>query len=195
VELVTYDKDKTETYFEKIIAKGAFIAEEVIQQAPELAVFHPKSINTVRVLTFLVGGQVHFLSAMFRMGRGDSLVDNAAMDNLFAGIDCNHGIIKAGATEYKSDTIYNFHPDTHVQIVGFQLPEWDKLVELITAMATKVKDVYMVGWDVAYADKGWVMVEANADGAFTALQRCNHIGLKPMLFNLMDRHFDSHSKA
>lgn len=43
------------------------------------------SINTICVLSFIFEGQVHILSAVFRMGAGGSRFDNASAGGLFCG--------------------------------------------------------------------------------------------------------------
>lgn len=51
--------------------------EEVIEQGEELAVFHPQSINTVRVVTAMNDkGEFSVIHTLIRVGVGDAVVDN-----------------------------------------------------------------------------------------------------------------------
>lgn len=59
------------------------IAEELLEQCPEMAALHPSSVNTVRALT--IRGKL--CSAVLRMGVGGGFVDNGCSGGIFAGLD------------------------------------------------------------------------------------------------------------
>ncbi len=188
VEHVKLKPAEVEHYFKKMIKDGSFVAEELIKQGKELSDIHPQSTNTLRVSTFVIGNKVYINSVFLRMGKGQSIVDNASGGGIFAGVDIERGIVNTCAKEFSSIVNYNYHPDTHVQIVGLKLPQWDNLLKMVNTMALKVKGTTLVGWDLAYTDKGWIMVEGNNDGAFESIQMLND-GLKPLLFSRMDEYF------
>ena len=48
----------------------------------------------------------------------------------------------------------------------------------------------LIAWDIAYSERGWLMVEGNAVGSWDVLQSNLQIGLKPRLFMLMDKYFE-----
>jgi hypothetical protein len=190
IEILSLEASQYETFFNQRIAQGAFIAEELIKQGKELAQFHPQSINTLRISTFVVGEEVSIYSAMLRIGKGLSQVDNVRSGGLCASVDIKTGIVQHSAKEYASNMTYNFHPDTHVQIVGFQLPQWDNLIATVTAIAKKVKGTTLIGWDMAYTDEGWIMVEGNSNGSLASSQMVYNVGFKPYLFAKMDKYFE-----
>ena len=45
--------------------------EQVLPQHPDMARLHPSSVNTMRILTDLVDGEVHVAYISVKMGRGD----------------------------------------------------------------------------------------------------------------------------
>jgi hypothetical protein len=186
------DDEQAGSYFNQLIQNGAFIAEELIQQGHELSLFHPQSINTVRVSTFNIKGQILVNFVFLRMGKGKSVVDNGAAGGLFVRVDYETGITTSGARTEYSNAIYYQHPDTNVQIIGYQLPQWNQLKSLVNALASKVSDV-LVGWDLAYSNKGWVMVEGNYDGGMIIAQVIDD-GLKPLINSRMDEFFVSKNK-
>lgn len=143
---------------------GSFIAEEIIVQVPEMAKFHPASLNTVRIATVLYDDGPEIIAAFMRTGRGDSIVDNAGAGGVFGTIDISNGSILAVGDEFGKS--YTCHPDTGEQMVGFEIPHWGEAVELGKALAKVVKGNRYAGWDLALTDRGWVMVEGNARGQF-----------------------------
>ena len=53
------------------------------------------------------------------------------------------------------------HPDTGASLGGFEIPEWDAVVELAKRASTAFDPVGFVGWDVAVTDDGPVLIEGN----------------------------------
>lgn len=156
-------RQEAENFFEKTIAEGAFVVEEVICQAEPMASLHPESLNTLRVSTILHDNDVHILRPALRMGRNNMVVDNANAGGIFANIDLKTGIVVTeGLT--KAGERFVCHPDTGIPIVGFQIPEWDKVLALVKELAFVVTSSRFIGWDLAYSKRGWVMVEGNSQG-------------------------------
>ena len=68
--------------------------------------------------------------------------------------------------------------------MGTRLPEWDKLQALSTELALKTEKINMIGWDFAYAQDGWVMVEGN-DSPHIIAQQMILGGLKKTMDELL----------
>lgn len=141
-----------------------FIAEELIQQVPELAQFHPQSVNTVRIATVRFDEGAEVLAAFFRTGRSGSAVDNVGSGGVFGTLDVATGEVIAVSDA--QGRYYETHPDTGVQMVGFKLPFWEEAKAMALELATVVKGNRYGGWDLALTENGWVLVEANARGQF-----------------------------
>ncbi len=141
-----------------------FIVEELIIQVPEMAQFHPSSLNTIRVATVMFDDGVEVIAAFFRTGRGGNIVDNAGAGGVFGTIDIGTGVVDAVGDEYGNS--YEVHPDTGIRMLGFQIPHWEEAVEMAKELASVVKGNRYGGWDLALTEKGWVMIEGNARGQF-----------------------------
>jgi hypothetical protein len=191
IKIIELEYAQADSFFKKSIAEGPFVAEEIIKQGRELAILHPQSINTVRVHTFVIDKRVHVVYSVLRMGRGLNVVDNGAAGGLIASIDYETGIVTTGGKGECSTTAYNFHPDTHAQIVGIQLPQWNQLKQLVNSAALKVEGTVSIGWDIAFSDKGWVIVEGNYDGGVALPQLATGRGIKPIMNSCMDKFFTS----
>ena len=147
--------------FDSLPEKGSMLLEETIRQSGEMASFHPASVNTVRVVTFVSDGKPALLWAFLKTGRGGSFTDNGASGGIMAGIDlCGGRVVTSGVDE--AGTRYARHPDTGVPFVGFAVPEWDDLRRRCESLASILPQVRLVGWDMAHTASGWIVVEGNA---------------------------------
>ncbi len=178
-----------EEWFNKIISSPG-VVEELIIQGDELNVMYPHSINSCRIVTFTDNSEVTIIGGTLRMGCGGNVVDNAGAGGIYASIDIGTGILQSDAQNYHNQHYIN-HPDTNVPIKGFKLPGWEGAIELINKMARKCEGATLIAWDIAYSDNGWVMVEANDNGAWIIIQSNLQTGVRSRLFKLMDKFFES----
>lgn len=179
---LTDDNITAKRVFIESISLGQWIAEEIIKQSETIAVFHPASVNTVRITTYVNNGKITKLFAMFRMGSGDNVVDNASNGGICASVDLKSGIIESKGYK-KSGEIIEIHPDSGIKIKGFQIPRWNELQQLVDEVATKVEHYNYIGWDFALTDNGWVIVEGNSRPNINSIQMCSGRGLRKILEN------------
>ena len=152
--------------FNELLAeyKNTFLIEELIKQSPEMAKFHPASVNTVRVPTVRFDDEILILHPFFRTGRGNNCVDNAGAGGVFGVVDPESGIVTQAADE--KGIFYNNHPDTKEKMLGFKIPKWNEAVSFAKELAQVTPDNRYTGWDLALTDSGWIMVEGNSTGQF-----------------------------
>ena len=143
-----------------------YVVQKMIEQNAELDKVHKGSVNCIRITSVLFPDGVHILSAVLRMGFGNSKVDNAtAKDNAFfdgmsCGIDEN-GCLKKYAHGYTTGKICEKHPDGLV-FEGFKIPSFDKAIELVKKAHPLIAHFRLVSWDIAIDKDGEaVLIEAN----------------------------------
>ena len=107
---------------------NGFIAEELIDQDERIAQFHPKSVNTLRVTTLKLKDGTHIVHPFIRFGRGNSVVDNGGAGGIMCTIDADSGVVLAAADEHGHH--FEKHPESGIQIVGFQIPRWSEAKSL-----------------------------------------------------------------
>lgn len=169
ISIMTLSPDDTETLVKMIEEncsglKDGFIAEELVTQTPEMAQFHPSSLNTIRVATVKFDEGVEVVASFFRMGRGGNIVDNAGAGGVFGTIDIETGVVDAVGDEFGN--LYEAHPDSGIPIKGFTVPKWDEAKNMAIELAQIVKGNRYAGWDLALTENGWIMIEGNARGQF-----------------------------
>ena len=67
------------------------VLEQVLPQHPDMARLHPSSVNTMRILTDLVDGEVHVAYISVKMGRGDGYCDNSGQGGVLCRVDPETG--------------------------------------------------------------------------------------------------------
>lgn len=141
--------------------KGFCTIEENVMQHDALNMLYPNAINCLRIITILDQQQIpHCIYAVQKMGYNGRVVDN---NGLFSPVDMKTGKLlypaHSGATT--CGIVYTEHPDTHIKLVGYQIPYIKEAVDLCLKAALVVPQVRYVGWDVAITNDGPVIIEGN----------------------------------
>lgn len=172
VELCTITPNNRDQVWERLTSQD-MIAEELLEQCPEMAALHPSSVNTVRALT--IRGKL--CSAVLRMGVGGGFVDNGCSGGIFAGLDVDTGIVTTQGADLMEHR-FLLHPTTGLTIPGFQVPQWEQVRRTVEEAVTLVPNAIIVGWDVAVTAQGPVLIEGNAYPSVQIMQTAGMQGLK-----------------
>ena len=154
------------------------VLEEELIQDDEIAMFHPWSVNTIRVVTLYDTSceEVHVMDAGLRIGNNKNSVDNFHFGGIYGQIDINTGIICGKAFNTNNER-FIYHPLFKKQIVGFKIENWEELLEYVRKAARQLPKVRYVGWDVVVLKNGgFALIEAN-DNADHDLQQMYRGGL------------------
>ncbi|MEG2039327.1 MAG: sugar-transfer associated ATP-grasp domain-containing protein [Oscillospiraceae bacterium] len=158
-----------------------FLVEQFVVQNHIISNIYPRSVNTVRLVTMLVQNVPHVVFSSIRIGNG-LMVDNLNSGGMATVIDLQTGIITKPAMD-KENILYEVHPFTGTQIVGTQIPFFKEAVEMVKKAALVVPEMGYIGWDVAIAEDGPLLIEANHFPGHDIYQFQPHldngIGLKP----------------
>lgn len=162
--------------------KREFIIEELVLQDGSIHDLHPESVNSMRIPTVRTGRKVNILYPVLRVGTGLNCVDNGGANGIIMGVDDN-GVVNSAYDE--SGNQYTCHPDTGKVLIGYQIPEYERAIEMAKELAMVVPSNRYTGWDLAYSTKGWVMIEGNYDGQFILGQLAYQKGFKTELETMM----------
>jgi len=157
--------------------EAPLVMEELLVQSAEMASLNPTSVNTVRVTTFMGGGQYEIAHIGLRIGRADAIVDNITSGGLAAMVDLESH--KTVSRVLCGGYVMNGsrHPDSGMELSGFELPDWDGLMAIIEeGVALMPRGVHYAGWDFCHTDKGWCLVECNDTGTFNIAQTILGVG-------------------
>ena len=136
------------------------MVEEAIRQHPEVSRLCPQSVNTLRVVTLLAGGEAKFVYALLRVGSGQGHVDNISSGGMYTLVG-PQGELEFPAFCDQTGLYYDRHPVTGVAFRGYRLPFFREAVELCCQAAQVEPRLGYIGWDVAVTPDGPVLVEGN----------------------------------
>lgn len=165
------------------VTSGKFgLIEQLIVQHDDINKMYPLAINTYRVVTVVQDGVAHCAYATAKFGAGGKFVDNLENGGICCPIDRETGKIMGCAHTSRLVT-FDEHPDTHVTLMGYQLPFVKEAIELCKKAALEVDDMRFIGWDVYISPNGPGIIEGNDYPGYDFWQLPEHtpdkIGLWP----------------
>lgn len=141
-----------------------FVVQERIKPHPQFAKIYPKSINTLKILTYILDGKLYHAPICLRIGSGGSW-----LDNIHAGGFCiavkDDGTL--GKYAYRlgycdSSERADRHPDTGFVYEGAVVPGIPKLIKAAYTLHGLTPNLGSVAWDFCLDEDGMpVLIEAN----------------------------------
>ena len=155
-------------------AKPFGIAEEVLQQHPDMAALHPASVNCVRVATFVKDdGVPTVIYAACKSGSGGAACDNTGRGGITCLLDLDSGtILSNGHSEEMEE--FTTHPTTGITFKGYRIPMAAECRALALKAALKYPGFRYVGWDICITPHGPVLVEGNDYPGYDLAQMPDH---------------------
>ena len=136
-----------------------YIVQVPIKQHPQLAALHPESVNTIRIMSMFDNGEVTILSAIVRMGVGDSRVDNECSGGINCGID-EYGHLSSIAYD-GSGKKYKRHPQGFEFNKGY-IPSYERIIEIIKKQHKILPYFGLISWDFTVDENEEpIMIELN----------------------------------
>lgn len=142
--------------------KKDFLVQEWVKQHERMAALNPTSVNTMRILSYRSGMEVLIIYSVVRIGRNGSVVDNQCAGGISTTIDQDGKLGKSAFGGFSKDNVEK--TDTGITLEGYQLPSYDKAIEMVKRLHLKLPFFNLVGWDVAIQEDGNpVLIEFNTN--------------------------------
>ena len=142
--------------------KKDFLVQEWVKQHKDMDALNPTSVNTIRVLSYRSGMEVLIIYSVVRIGRKGSVIDNQCAGGISTTIDKDGRLGKDAFGGYSSDNIHI--TDSGIVLEGYQLPSYNKAIEMVKRLHLKLPFFNIVGWDVAIQEDGEpVLIEFNSN--------------------------------
>jgi hypothetical protein len=139
-----------------------YVIEETINQHKVLSAINPYCVNTLKVVTYRKGNNIHFPNSYLRMGVGKAYLDNVKLGGIFIKYDIHSnklGKVAYTYFKYGGNSFYK-HPDTHYVFENRSLIFSKKIMQILTKAAL-MHDGPLIGWDIAYSMNGPIILEAS----------------------------------
>lgn len=157
VELIKLNNKNLKTLYNKLIKNNQLLIEEKIEQNKLVSKLNKSSVNTLRIVTFYDGKKTHILNNVFKIGNG-GVTDNFSSGSMYTFVENGHIIVPAIDNK---DNIFEIHPISKEKIVGYEIPNYDKAIDLVKECSKVCKEIKYVGWDVAILEDDVCLIEGN----------------------------------
>ena len=160
--------------------------EEVIVQHEDMAIYHPASVNSIRMHTINLGdGDIRLWYPFIRIGVGGNFISSATTGGIIASINAGTGVVETTGYD-KLGKITDVHPDTHFTIKGIKIPRWRQLCDKAFEMSERLPTLRYIGWDFVYDKDGeWIVMEGNENAETSSPQLIFHRGMRDELEQLL----------
>lgn len=140
-----------------------FIVQELITNSDDIKRIYDKSLNTFRVMTYVIDGKMYHIPLVMRIGRQGKEVDNIHAGGLFIGINDDGTLKKNAFTEFK-DTFLE-HPDTKLKFEGYKIDKVKEMIDIAYKCHGRTPHLRLISWDFTINDKNYVtLIEVNLNG-------------------------------
>lgn len=142
--------------------KGFDLLEEGVVQHHKLMELSPSGLNTLRLITQINNNnEVDLLAARLRVSVLKGL-DNFHQGGFVVALDPITGkVISNGVYRDITKNEISIHPITKTALIGFQVPNWDLVIEITKKAALKDSRNKSIGWDIAVTESSAEIIEAN----------------------------------
>ena len=160
-----------------IAARSGYLFQEVLVPADEVAAISGRRVSTLRAVVLMHDEGPRLFRAVWRMPVGSNVADNfdnGRAGNITAHLDTASGVVvrairglgtpTAGSDPRGPGALVRAHPDTGRELVGTQVPGWDRALALTLAAARTLPRIRFQSWDIALAAGGPAAIEVNYDG-------------------------------
>ena len=155
--------------------------QELIRPHPALRKVIGNRVATARIVVLNKSQEPRILAAGLRIPSGKSMTDNfqsGKSGNMIAFVDLESGrlrkVLSGLGVNWHEVSV---HPDTAEPIVDFHIPDWKVAIDLVLTASRAIPGLKMHGWDVAFSDRGPLLVETNPRGDLNIAQLAPGRGL------------------
>ena len=154
-----------------------FLVQECVESHESLKKLHPESINTFRVITYILNDKVYYCPIVLRMGIGKSNLDNVSSGGIFIGVKDDGKLCNTAFTEFQ--TRYTKHPDSGIVFSEYKIPYMQKIIDGAIKLHSKVPQLGIISWDLTLEKNGEViLIESNLrEGSIDMAQMAHGCGI------------------
>ncbi|MGB7404898.1 MAG: sugar-transfer associated ATP-grasp domain-containing protein [Pacificimonas sp.] len=152
------------------VARGPLLFQEVMRPHPKVAELTGGRLATARMQVIFDRDEPDLWRASVRIPTGDNMVDTfhgGRFGNLIVRLDLETGafVETLGLVQIERQRV-EVHPDTGQALDGFVLPDWNEAIALLKAGHMLFRKLKFAGWDMAFTDRGPMLVECNPRGSY-----------------------------
>lgn len=159
--------ENKEELYNRLIENKQYLLEEEIIQSDELNEINPNCVNSYRIITLVNNNKSYVIANALRVNQDKNNVIGCTNDLYFSFSE--DGIIDSNVIDDYGH-IYTKHPLTGKDFNEVKIKDVKTAFEMCKKAALEIPEVKYVGWDVAFTNKGPVIVEGNEYPGYGILQ-------------------------
>ena len=159
--------------------RSGYVFQPLKSPDPRVGELCGQRLASVRIVTVLADSGPKIIRACWKIPAGGNMADNYwRPGNLLAQIDLDSGrVLRVTSGAGLEMVLHERHPDTGTTLTGFEIPNWDELKGLALRGARVMRHMPLIGWDIAPAESGPVIVEMNETPDFFLVQFADRRGI------------------
>lgn len=146
-------------------SSGGFLIEDYVEQSKQFNLFNPSSVNTIRAWVLdTPGSGIEVIGAYLRIGRANSVIDNASAGGIMCPIDIGTGLILSGITKASPHREeLGKHPDHGAMLAGEAIEHWQSIMKFCCEVLRILPETRFAGLDIAMTESGPLLIETNVE--------------------------------
>lgn len=158
------DKNSGRTIFSIIDDMGIdYVIQEKVVQSDELSAIYPGALNTFRVMTYVLDGDIYHCPMALRLAHNGADRDNIHYGGMCVGVDDEGYLYKRAFEEFGN--YYDEHPDTKVKFDGYRIANAKSIISCAKDLHRCIPMLGIVSWDLTIDKDGCAtLIEANTIG-------------------------------
>lgn len=142
--------------------KKDFLIQECVHQHKDMAALNPTSLNTLRILSYHSGMEVLIIYSVIRIGRSGQVIDNQCAGGISTTVSADGKLGKTAFGGYSEDDVLT--TDSGIVLDGYQVPSFDRALEMVKRLHLRLPFFNIVGWDIAIQENGNpILIEFNTN--------------------------------
>ena len=139
--------------------KKNYVVQRIVKQHPDLARLNPDSLNTVRIISFHFKDEVHFLSALLRIGGVGSRIDNVSAGGSACAIKPDGWLHEKSVTRAST---WTDETASGIKLKDIRVPNYEGIKETVKRLHYQLPYFNIIGWDFAVGEDGTpIFIEFN----------------------------------
>lgn len=129
-----------------------YIVQEAVMQHKDMSSLNPTSVNTLRIVTYHSDDEVLLIYSVVRIGRKGRVIDNQCAGGISTVIREDGTLGKYAFGGYGENDVTM--TDSGVTLENFQVPSYDRAVDMVKELHLRLPYFRLIGWDVAISEDG-----------------------------------------
>lgn len=164
--------------WDEAVGTGIYLFQKIVTCHSDIQALTSR-VATIRTVNLVKDDGISTPYCLFKIPTGKNVADNFwRSGNLLANLDPETGKIVRVVSQAGLEILeHETHPETGVQLVGWQVPYWKEVLELNRKCAETFAPVRYQSLDITVTENGPLVVEINSGSSFVLPQLATGEGM------------------